>query len=127
MKISDLKKLIERAAVVRVKNAMNPLLWLTAVASPMFLVGSVFAAKSGSDFLSIFFAVMSAIPLTLCSIAYLYFMVRDPDRLHSEEFQIKQRELILFQKHDTNLIMIEDAVSLPNKEVIEKKPKGRIK
>lgn len=33
------------------------------------------------------------LPPILFAIAYLYFMLRDPDRLHSEEFQLKSRSL----------------------------------
>lgn len=87
MKVPDLKRLIERAAVVKVDNALNPLLWLTAVVTP---VSAVLAAFVANPALATAFLFLAAIPVALVALAYFLFLFRDPDRLQSEEYQLKQ-------------------------------------
>ena len=69
------------------RNAFNPILWGCAVATPTcFLFSAVLREDS---ILRYGFAVVGA---------YLYFMLRDPDRLQSEEFITRQQELVLLER-----------------------------
>ncbi|MCA3565460.1 MAG: hypothetical protein IOC90_12080 [Methylocystis sp.] len=105
MKVPDLKRLIERAAVVKVDNALNPLLWLTAVVTP---VSAVLAAFVANPALATAFLFLAAIPVALVALAYFLFLFRDPDRLQSEEYQLKQQQIELFQKGQETPIIIDD-------------------
>jgi hypothetical protein len=105
MKILDLKRLIERAAVVKVDNALNPLLWLTAVVTP---VSAVLAAFTTNPTLASAFFWLAASPVALSALAYFLFLFRDPDRLQSEEYQLKQQQIELFQKGHETPIIIDD-------------------
>jgi hypothetical protein len=106
MKVPDLKRLIERAAVVKVDNALNPLLWLTAVVTP---VSAVLAAFVANPALATAFLLLAAIPVALVALAYFLFLFRDPDRLQSEEYQLKQQQIELFQKGQETPIIIDDS------------------
>jgi hypothetical protein len=88
--------LVSRAGIVRVRNALNPLLWATAT---MFPAG-VGAAYLFRDDAALKYALLAfgASPGVLMLAAYIFYMFRDPDRLQSEEFVLRQRELIIYEK-----------------------------
>lgn len=85
-----------RAEAVRVRNAFNPILWGCAVATPTCFL---FSAILRDDLILRYgFAVVGALPVLTLVGAYLYFMLRDPDRLQSEEFITRQQELLLLER-----------------------------
>jgi len=49
--------------------------------------------------------VIGFIPIALFCFAYIYFMITDPDRLHSEEFQLKSRSLSAVQSKGGALVI----------------------
>jgi hypothetical protein len=126
MKIPDIKRLIERAAVVKVNNALNPLLWLTAVVTPVSMVMAVLAASLGSFVFSGFLVLLSSLPVLASIGAYFWFMKNDPNRLHSEEYQLRQQELILLQKGEDAPILIEESESVSKAEGLKRRPKRKV-
>ena len=85
-----------RAGVVRVQNALNGILWGCAVATPVcFVFAAVFCAD---PILRYGFSALGALPVLTLVVAYIYFMLRDPDRLQSEEHIERQRELLLLER-----------------------------
>jgi hypothetical protein len=92
MKLEDLIRTAStRVDAVRVVgSAINPLLWLTGLVSPLSLVLSVSAGEAwqrGAMFL------LAIVPVAITIAVYVRFMIRDPDRLQSEEFRLRQRAL----------------------------------
>ncbi|MDY8110849.1 hypothetical protein U0C82_17050 [Fulvimarina sp. 2208YS6-2-32] len=82
---------ISRAEIVRVRNALNPMLWLTAVATPVFLLFAWLA-----DFESItgvIFTAVAILPVLATIVGYYIFLFSDRDRLQSEEFVLEHRKL----------------------------------
>jgi hypothetical protein len=90
-----------KAATARVETvrvigtAMNPALWLVGIVSPLAFLLSVFA---GESWLRPALFVVGVVPLALAVIAYFLLLFRDPDRLQSEEYRLRQRELIIYEK-----------------------------
>ncbi len=85
-----------RAGIVRVRNALNPILWTCAVASPLCFG---FAYAFGADpILRYGLAGLGTLPIILTLAAYIYFMFRNPDRLQSEEFVLRQQELTIIER-----------------------------
>jgi hypothetical protein len=86
-----IRSAIERAGVIRVRNAMNPMLWLSSASTIIFL----FAAYMFRDdpVLKYGFASLGALPILASLAAYFIFLFRDPDRLQSEEFVLRERAL----------------------------------
>ena len=41
--------------------------------------------------------LVGLVPVALFVFSYTYFMFKDPDRLHSEEFQLKRRSLSIVE------------------------------
>lgn len=82
-----------RAGIVRVRSALNPILWMMAVALPLFLLAAYFFRDDN---------IVKWVLLTLAAsaflapiVSYFIFLFRDPDRLQSEEFVLKQQEMVI--------------------------------
>ena len=84
---------ISRATAVRVRNVLNPLLWLSAVALPSSLIGA-YMLRDYPWFSGPLLGVGLLCPVSALA-GFAYFAVRDPQRLHSEEFLIQQQRLML--------------------------------
>lgn len=91
-----LRAATSRAEVIRVRNVLNPVLWGCAVATPVcgglaYLLGSDPVLRYG-------FATLSAVLILSLPVGYIYFILRDPDRLQSEEFANRKQELLLLAR-----------------------------
>lgn len=97
MSLNDLiRHATSRAGVVRVSNVLNSLLWASATATPIcFTTSYVFG---GDPLLHYALAVLGCSPILLMLVAYIYFMLREPDRLQSEEFVLRQQEISTFER-----------------------------
>ncbi len=87
-----------RANVVRVKNAVNTLLWMTALVTPTSWLAAYFFQSDA--ILKYGFSLFGALPVFAALFAYFYFMLKDPDRLQSEEFVLRQQELSIYRSSD---------------------------
>jgi hypothetical protein len=85
-----------RLDVVRVRTAVNPLLWLVGLTMPFSVVAAVFV---DSQPLKLTFLGFAGISIVSTLVAYFIFVFRDPDRLQSEEYQLRQRELRMIYRH----------------------------
>jgi hypothetical protein len=79
---------------VKRTNAVQAICWVCLVVSvPCFYL----AVKSPPGLMQIALTIAGFIPIGLFTVAYLYFMFKDPDRLHSEDFQLKSRSLDIIE------------------------------
>jgi hypothetical protein len=88
---------LSRVDTIRVvRTALNPLLWLVGLTTP---AAFILAAFIGDQLIRLILLCFAAIPVVATLVAYVIFMFRDPDRLQSEEYRIRQRALqILYKK-----------------------------
>ena len=120
MSLDEIVRGVSRAGVVRVHNAMNPLLWTMAVASPVcFLKAYGFR---DNPFLRTLLVGIGALPILLTLIAYFIFMLRDPDRLQSEEFRIKQQAIQVLRKTGRGIDIVDVATDVPRVERVRARP-----
>ena len=87
-----------RAGVVKVRNALNPMPWVLALVLPASLLAAYFFRDD--VFLKYFFSGLGALPVVLTLLAYFIYMYRDPDRLQSEEYVLRQQALQYLYKKD---------------------------
>ncbi len=91
-----IRHVTSRAEAVRVRNAFNPILWGCAVASPTcFLSAFLFASD---PILRYALVALGSLPVLTLTTAHLYFMLRDPGRLQSEEFVPRQQQLTITER-----------------------------
>lgn len=88
---------------VIVKSALNPILWLSAISTPIFIIAGFLCGKDES-FRGLFFYA-SLVPFSVALIAYVGFALLNADRLHSEEFQLKRETLKTIQQNTKNKLM----------------------
>lgn len=89
MKLPDLPLFERAAARISTNSALNPLLWLCAIISaPCLLLATLSAAE-----MAIWLLLLGAFPVAVALIAYLYFMLRDPNRLQSEQYLLDRYRL----------------------------------
>jgi hypothetical protein len=111
-----LDSVLSRAAVVRVRNVLNPLLWLTAVVTPTSLL---FGWAAGFEsFAGLVLLALGCLPVIATLVAFAVFAVVDADRLQSEEFQLHQQTIKLIEK--SGKVLNIDAV--PSSEEPEQLP-----
>jgi len=97
MKPGDaIENIVSRAGVVRVRNALNPLLWMTALVFPTAIAGAyLFRDDTIIKFAPSIFAVT---PVAATITAYFMLLFRDPDRLQSEEYLLRHEALQILHK-----------------------------
>ncbi len=84
----------EGLASIRHRTAVQPLLWLCGTLS----LGCFIVAGITKDiWLQHGLFCVGLVPVGLFVFAYVYFMFKDPDRLHSEDFQLKRRSLTIVE------------------------------
>ncbi|WP_156647611.1 hypothetical protein [Methylobacterium sp. Leaf87] len=78
------------AETLKTESALNPLLW--PMACILATMGAVAIFDHDLARMMFWFAVAFG---ALIAVAYLYFMIRAPDRLQSEKYQLDSRRLEL--------------------------------
>ena len=97
MKLEEIAKTaLWRLDVVRVRSVVNPLLWLVGLTMPFSVLAAVFV---DGQLLKLTFLGFAGISIVSTLVAYFIFVFRDPDRLQSEEYQLRQRELRMIYRH----------------------------
>ena len=83
-------------ALTRIKStAMAPSLWLAGVVGLIFLTGSVIFTVQGATILAALSFGVASIAAFTPIFTNVYFTIKDPDRLQSEEYVIRNRVMDL--------------------------------
>lgn len=86
-------KAMEAGGKLKVRSALNPMLWLCLMIS---LPGVALAMKLDQP--PNWLVALIFIPVILTSIGFLFLLIFDRDKLQSEEYQIKKQSLEIYQK-----------------------------
>ncbi|EHD2271059.1 TPA: hypothetical protein ACMDRZ_003780 [Vibrio cholerae] len=87
----------QRAArSLHVKSALNPMLWLTGIATPIFLCGAV-ALKESSPVFEILVG-FGVLPAGVTCLGFMYFALFKSEKLQSEDYQIRHESLQIIQQ-----------------------------
>jgi ABC-type bacteriocin/lantibiotic exporter with double-glycine peptidase domain len=106
---------LSRVDTIRVvRTAINPLLWLVGITTPLALVLAAIVGDQLARFILICFA---ATPVVVTLMVYIIFMFRDPDRLQSEEYRIRQSALKMLYKRGGSTEIVDVANQVPRIEV----------
>jgi hypothetical protein len=98
---------LSRVDTIRVvRTAINPLLWLVGLTTP---IAFILAAIIGDQMIRFVLLGFAAVPVLVTLIAYVIFMFRDPDRLQSEEYRIRRRALEILYKTGGNTEIVDVA------------------
>ena len=85
------RRLVEAGGRLRVRSALNPVLWLCAVVSGPVLISAPFYKSEPPAWL----IVAGLVPVAVAAIGFLFLLLVDRDKLQSEDYQIRKRSLEL--------------------------------
>src|SRR5262245_49871130 len=84
------------ASRLRVRSALNPVLWMCAIVTPLSF-GFAYAFRAEPNFVPVFMFI-GDIPVLTAVVGFLYFMINHPEKLQSEEFQLRQQSLEIIKQ-----------------------------
>ena len=87
-------RLTDAGERLRVRSAINPALWLSAIISVPAIVAAVRYAGGPP----IWLIVLAYLPVTTAIVGFLFLLLFDRDKLQSEDYQIRKRSLDLMQQ-----------------------------
>src|SRR6478736_4631073 len=89
------------AASLRVRSALNPMLWMCAIVSLPCLILSYLA--HGHEPMSTILVLLGAIPIVFTVLGFAYFAVAAPEKLQSEDYQLRHETLELIKQKGSAL------------------------
>jgi hypothetical protein len=109
------------AASLRVKSALNPMLWLCGMVSLPSFTLAYFVRDYGT--LSTVLIVVGSLPVAANIVGFFYFMIRSPERLQSEEYQIRQATLDLIKSKGSPFEILPSSLEAISNPVIVALPR----
>lgn len=108
---------LSHSAVQRlhVRSALNPILWLCAIATPtIFLFAYLFKEKQT---ISVALLVAGLVPVGVACLGFIYFALIRPEKLQSEDYQIRHESLQIIQQKGGKTLPIESIEAIANPAV----------
>ena len=120
--LNQMRDLAYRTAQrIRVRSALNPMLWLCATMTPTLL----YAAYQFQEnrFVCIVLIISGLVPLSVTCCGFVGFAIFKPEKLQSEDYQLRHESLQIIQQKAGRMAM--DSTSLegianPNQPLLEK-------
>lgn len=94
---------------LRVRSALNPMLWLCAIATPLCFTSSYFFREH--DFISYALIAIGVLPILISCIGFLFFMFKQPEKLQSEDYQLQHETLQIIQVQSRGLRLDPDSMN----------------
>ena len=106
--LSRMTHLTEHAlARLKVDSALNPCLWFAAIAFPF---GAVVMVMTTGWVQIAGLMIFVLLPVVLFAIGFLYFMVKSPDKLRSEQYELRRFALELIEEKGGQIAVSEASV-----------------
>ncbi|MEY2880989.1 MAG: hypothetical protein RLZZ15_3369 [Verrucomicrobiota bacterium] len=95
-------------AVGRLKqtSALNPCLWLCGIMIPGCLVAAHYAVGA----IQVAVIVLTFLPVVLFGFGFIYLLVKAPDKLRSEDFEIRKQALELIEEKGGSISILGTSV-----------------
>lgn len=110
------------AEKLHVRSALNPALWLCAIATPTCLIfAHVFRDVPE---VRVWLLAGGLLPIAIACIGFLGFAVYRPEKLQSEEYQIRHESLQLIQQKSGRIAISTtsiEAIANPQAKLLESK------
>jgi hypothetical protein len=84
---------------LRVRSALNPALWLSAITTPTCLLAARYFGDA--PWVRVVLVLAALVPPLTAAAIFVYFAIRKPEKLQSEEYQLRHETLQLIQVRAT--------------------------
>jgi hypothetical protein len=98
---------VSRLERIRVRSALNPIIWLS-VAVPIISWAAAYLFRGDYHFAGVLIAI-GCLPIVTAVLAYMILLFRSPDRLQSEEYQLRQKALQMLYRKGGNAEIVDVA------------------
>lgn len=92
---------------LKVSTALNSVLWLCGIICPLGMLTACYV----QGWVQIAILTLTFLPILLFATGFLYFLLRDPDKLRSEDFEIRKQALELIEEKGGKIPMLETSVT----------------
>ncbi|MCA0153763.1 hypothetical protein [Winogradskyella vincentii] len=110
-------KIVESGGKLHVKSALNPILWLCAIITIPSLIVVPFIEETPT-----WLIILIVSPVITAILGFFFLLVKDRDKLQSEEYQLRKRSMELIQEKGENKPKIIDTETIEiseNPETVE--------
>jgi hypothetical protein len=105
----------QKAAIrLCVRSALNPMLWLCAILTPVCLIFA-YIFRDATVLCYLLLAV-GLFPVVVTCFGFIYFAIVRPEKLQSEEYQLRHETLLIIQEKTGRITMLPtplDAIANP--------------
>jgi hypothetical protein len=111
-------RVIDAGQRIRVRSALNPALWLSAIVSAPAILGA--SMRSGET--PAWLIVLAYLPVGTGVIGFLFLLCFDRDKLQSEDYQLRKQSLELIQQKGDSFPVSPpslEAITNPERPLIE--------
>lgn len=84
------------AQKLRVRSALNPILWLCGIATPICFVGAYIFRDYSHIFQLLIYS--GPAPIVVACVGFVYFAIFRPEKLQSEDYQLRHESLQIIQQ-----------------------------
>lgn len=111
------------ASRLHVRSALNPMLWLCGIITiPAWLISAFLGDQSNIGQL---LAYVGAAPPCALIVGFFYFMLTAPDKLQSEDYQLRHETLELIRQKGSNIEIAPsslDRIANPRGRALPRRP-----
>lgn len=100
-------KALEAASSLKVRSALNPILWLCGIITIPAIMALSFTGRS-----EVWLIALALFPVGAAILGFFFLLIFDRDKLQSEEFQLRNRTLNIMQQKGQAIPYVVSSVDL---------------
>lgn len=101
-----------QAGRLQVRSALNPILWLIGIVFPLTLFGA-WLFQNNPVAVVVCLAV-GVLPVVTACFVYVGFAIWRPEKLQSEDYQIRNQALHILQRGNPNAVRVSSVTAIAN-------------
>ncbi len=119
--LNTLSQTLSAAGKLRVRSALNPALYFLLIGVPagLYLLGI-----GGGILPAVIGAMLICIPIVVFAVGFIYFMIKDPDKLRSEEYELRKTALTMIEQKGGAISIVETSVEAIANPHYQESPKS---
>lgn len=105
----DLDAIAGGASAVRglkVRSALNPVLWLVGISVPFLLIAA-YHFKEYAEICHLLIYTTIGVIILAC-FGFIFLLLFKPEKLQSEEYQLRHEAMLIYQTKSENFVATED-------------------